>query len=262
MNEPLMPDRQSGEAPGPTRENQRSPARAALAETPWLAGVTPATLDVLAAQAVLHRVPPGALLFDHAEAPNFAQFLLEGSIELLGVHGEAETLIELLLPGDMVIPAAVVSDMPYLMRARVHAEARLLLVRAAAFREALTADASLCFAVLQCQAAQFRRQVRQAKNLKLRAAEERVGCYLVAMFGEQKADFSVRLPMEKRLIASQLGMTRETFSRALASMSRFSVRIDGDSVHVLDAAPLRARFPLDRLIDQREPIGLWPSQSS
>lgn len=258
MNAPAIPNHQTAASPAPSPGGLRSSARAALAEAPWLAGVTPATLDALASQAVLHRMPPGSLLFDHAEAPNFAQFLLEGSIELLGVRGETETLIELLQPVDMVIPAAVVTNLPYLMRARVHEEAHLLLVRAEAFREALVVDASLCLAVLGCQAAQFRRQVRNAKSLKLRSAEERVGCYLVAMFGDQEADFSLRLPMEKRLIASQLGMTRETFSRALSSMNRFAMRIDGDSVHVLDATPARERFPLDPLIDQRERIGIPP----
>lgn len=260
MNDPMISHHlPEGRFP-PAGGGVRSSARAALAEASWLAGVHPATLDALAAQAVLHRVPPGSLLFDHAEAPNFAQFLLAGSIELLGVRGEAETLIELLQPVDMVIPAAVISGLPYLMRARVHEEAHLLLVRAEAFREALAADASLCLAVLYCQAAQFRRQVRHAKNLKLRSAEERVGCYLVDMFADQEKDFSIRLPMEKRLIASQLGMTRETFSRALSSMSRFAMRVDGDLVHVLDAAPARARFLLDPLIDRREPIGFQPQR--
>jgi CRP/FNR family transcriptional activator FtrB len=92
------------------------------------------------------------------------------------------------------------------------------------------------------------------KNLKLRSAEERVGCYLVALFGQSHTDFAVRLPIEKRLIASQLGMTRETFSRALAGMAKFGMLIGGDVLHVEDAAAARARFPLDPLIDGPEPI--------
>jgi CRP/FNR family transcriptional regulator, transcriptional activator FtrB len=220
----------------------------------WLEQVTPKTLDVLAAQSVLHRVPAGSLLLEQAEKPTFAQFLLVGSIELLGVRDRVETLIELLTPVDLVIPAAVLSGQPYLMRARVYEEAHLLLVPAQAFRDAVASDLALCRAVLSCVTAQFRRQVRLQKNVKLRSAEERVGCYLASLVGLANAEIRVRLPIEKHLIASRLGMTRETFSRVLASMARFGMRVSGEVVHVENPAIVRARFPLDPLIDGAEQI--------
>ena len=231
-----------------------SSAREALQEIAWLHEVPPETLDALAAEALLHRVPAGSVLIEQAETPVFAQFLLAGSIELLGIRNQLETLIELLLPVDLVIPAAVIGDQPYLMQARVYEEAHLLLIRAEAFREAIAADHAFCRAILGRQAAQFRRQVRMQKNLKLRSAEERVGCYLVTLFGQSHADIAVRLPLEKRLIASQLGMTRETFSRVLAGMAKFGMLIRGDVLHIEDAAAARARFPLDPLIDGPESI--------
>lgn len=235
--------------PGP-----RSAAREALKKVGWLQEVSPGTLGALAAQAVLHRVPAGSLLFEQAETPVFAQFLLVGSIELLGVRDQVETLVELLRPVDLVIPAAVIGGQPYLMRARVYEEAHLLLVPAQAFRQAVASDIALCRAVLGCLAAQFRRQVRMEKNLKLRSAEERVGCYLVSLLGRSDTDIAVRLPIEKRLIASQLGMTRETLSRTLSGMAKFGILIRGDVMQVKDAAAARARFPLDPLIDGPEPI--------
>jgi CRP/FNR family transcriptional activator FtrB len=243
-----------GAAIGSPDPRPQSAARDALRSVVWLRQVSARALDALTAQAILHRVPAGSLLFEQAETPVFAQFLLAGSIELLGVRDSVETLVELLRPVDLVIPAAVLSGQPYLMRARVYEEAHLLLVPAQVFRETVTSDDALCHAVLGCLTAQFRRQVRLQKNLKLRSAEERVGCYLVSLLGSSDADVTVRLPIEKRLIASQLGMTRETFSRALSSMARFGMRIHGGVVHVENAAIARARFPLDPLIDGPEPI--------
>ncbi|VFU10953.1 helix-turn-helix domain-containing protein [Methylocella tundrae] len=258
MEMDLPSDRPHGAAPAVAPVNAPDPAswssaREALQEIAWLHEVQPETLDALAAEALLHRVPAGSVLLEQAETPVFAQFLLAGSIELLGIRNQVETLIELLLPVDLVIPAAVIGDQPYLMRARVYEEAHLLLIRAEAFREAIASDHAFCRAILGRQAAQFRRQVRMQKNLKLRSAEERVGCYLVALFGQSHTDI-VRLPLEKRLIASQLGMTRETFSRALAGMAKFGMLIRGDVLHIEDAAAARARFPLDPLIDGPEPI--------
>jgi len=233
-----------------------SSVQSALRDIVWLHGVSSQTIDRLASQAVLHRVPAGSILFEQGEIPMFAQFLLAGSVEMLGCRNEAETLVELILPVDMILPATLVTEQPYLMRARVNEEAQLLLVRGKEFRDAIASDLGLCSAVLACVAAQFRRQVRHSKNLKLRSAEDRVGCYLVSLLGDVMTGVSIQLPIEKRLIASQLGMTRETFSRALAGMAKFGMIIRGDILYVEDSASARTRFPLDPLIDGGEPISL------
>jgi CRP/FNR family transcriptional activator FtrB len=235
-----------------------SSPRTVLGEIPWLRPVPPATLDRLAGQAVLHRVPSGSTLFEQAETPSFAQLLVAGSVELIGISGANETLIEVVRPIDLLLPAAVLNRQPYLARGRVLEEAHLVLIQAETFRETVATDHALCLAVLGCQAAQFRRQVKLVKNLKLRSAEERVGCYLLGLMPEATAHVSVRLPLEKRLIAWQLGMTRETFSRVLAAMTQYGLRIVGDMVEVADTAALRARFHLDPLIDDPEPIMSLP----
>ncbi len=231
-----------------------SPVLDALRSVAWLHEVPRRTLDVLSAEAMLHRVPSGSLVFEQAETPAFAQFLLAGSVELLGVRGQAEALIELLQPVDLIIPAAVVSGQPYLMRARVYEEAHLLLIGAEAFRRAMATDHALCRAVLGCLAAQFRRQVRTAKNLRLRSAEERVGGYLVALFHRRGHAVPLRLPIDKQEIAAQLGMSREAFSRALSGMDKFGMRIVGKTLEVDDAEAARSRFPFDPFIDGVEPI--------
>ncbi|VFU09811.1 helix-turn-helix domain-containing protein [Methylocella tundrae] len=140
------------------------------------------------------------------------------------------------------------------MRARIYEEAQLVLVRAEAFRDAIRSDHALCRATLGCLSAQFRRHVRHAKNLKLRSAEERVSCYLVSLPGESSADITIRLPIKKRLIASQLGMTRETFSRALSGMAKFGIVVRGEIMHIADSTAARTRFPVDPLIDGLELI--------
>lgn len=229
-------------------------AREALGQTPWLRQIPGATLDRMAQHAVLHRVPTGSLLFRQSETPSFAQLLVSGCVELVGVEGSAEALIETVLPVDLLLPAAVLNRQPYLAHGRVLEEALLVLIHADAFRAAVAGDQALCLAVLACQAAHFRRQVKLAKNLKLRSAEDRVGCYLLRLVMAAGAHTPVRLPLEKRRIAWQLGMTRETFSRTLAAMTRYGLRVSGDIIEISDPEALSARFQLDPLIDTEEPI--------
>ena len=228
--------------------------RDAIAATEWLKLVPKATLDRLGDQSALHRVPSGSTLFEQAETPAFALLLVHGSIELLAVRGAEETLVEFVRATDLLLPAAVLNHQPYLLRARVLDEARIVMIQAEAFRQAVASDHALCLAVLACQAAQFRRQIKHAKNLQLRSAEERVGCYLLRLTEDATQGEPVRLPLEKRLIASQLGMTRETFSRILAGLTRHGIRVEGDLVRVENVAAAQARFHLDPLVDGPEPI--------
>ncbi|CAN5328897.1 hypothetical protein BH10PSE7_BH10PSE7_31880 [soil metagenome] len=235
---------------GPTAATPRE----ALANTEWLSSVRGATIDLLEKHALLHRMPPGSILFEQAESPAFALLLVSGSVELLAVRGTDETLVELVRAPDLLLPAAVLNNQPYLLRARVRDEALLVMIQKEAFREAVSSDHDLCLAVLACQSVQFRRQVKRAKNLHLRSAEERVGCYLLSLTEGKAGGTPVKLPLEKHLIASQLGITRETFSRTLSAVSRHGLRVEGDLVYLDDIAAARARFQLDPLIDGYEPI--------
>lgn len=244
-----------------TVDNSGSAPRAALSAVPWLAAVSGATLDLLAEAAVLHRVPPGSLMFEQGVMPAFAVLLTSGSVDLMGVRGSEETPVEFVQAIDFLLLAAVLNRQPYLLRARVLDAAELVMIPAEVFRRAVGSDHALCLAVLACQAAQFRRQAKQTKSLKLRSVEERAGAYLLGLVDRTPEGQAVQLPLEKRLIAAHLGMTRETFSRTLAVMPRYGIRVTGGQVIVEDAGLARGRFPYDALIDGPEPVAPLPLES-
>ncbi len=235
----------------------------ALRSVDWLRGVPLDTLAYLAERAVILRLPKGAQIFEQAETPSFAQFLLTGTIGLLAVRGSEETLVELIQPVDLLLPAAVLGELPYLVRAVVRDDATLLLVQADTFRRAVAGDHALCLSVLACQATQFRRQMKLAKAVRLRSAEERIGSFLLTLAAANPETDRIRLPVEKRQIASQLGMTRETLSRALPTLARHGLRVEGDTLVVTDLALAREAFPFDPLIDGQDAIRpMAPRQGS
>lgn len=203
--------------------------------------------------AVLHSVGAGTVLFEQGETPTFQHVVLSGSVHLLGRSSSgAEVLIEAVEAPDLVIPAAVVTAAPYLMRARSPEPSRLLMIRADEFRSAVLREPLLAQAVIASLSGQFRRLVRQIKNLKLRSTTERVGCYLVALAHRQGTPERAILPYEKNLIASELGMTRESFSRALAALQAHGVTVDGETIAIADPGRLALACGIDPLIDGQE----------
>ena len=138
------------------------------------------------------------------------------------------------------------------MQARILAPSRFLLIQAAAFRAAVARDPHLAGEVIGSLAGQFRRMVRQAKNLKLRSSTQRVGCYILALSKRQGTPNRAIFPYEKNLIASELGITRESFSRALAVLQNFGIVVRGETITIVDEARLAAKSMPDPLIDGRE----------
>ena len=222
----------------------------ALKSLPGLDRLSASARKRLSQHAVIHSVAAGTVLFEQGTMPTFQHVVLDGSAHLFGRSSEGrEVLIEVVRPGDLVIPAAVVTNSPYLMQARVLEASRFLLIEADAFRTTLTAEPALAQAMIGSLAGQFRRMVRQIKNLKLRSSTQRVGCYILALSHEQKSPDRVVLPFEKNLIASELGMTRESFSRTLSALQHHGILVQGDTIAIEDADRLAAISGLDPLID-------------
>jgi CRP/FNR family transcriptional activator FtrB len=225
-------------------------AEVAQDDLPVFRELVPATRQKLLANAVQHGVASGTVLFQQGEIPNFQLIVLAGSVQLFGRSSEGrEVLIEVVRAPELVIPAAVVTGAPYLMQARVPEPSRLLMIHAAVFRAAVAEDPLLAQAVIAGLAFQFRRMVRQVKNLKLRSSTERVGCYVLALSKQQGTPDRAVLPYEKHLIASELGITRESFSRALSALEKSGIRVDGQRISIRDANRLAAECRPDPLID-------------
>lgn len=224
-------------------------------ELPILRGLSDDRRREIMESTLLHTVPAGSVLFEQGDIPNFQIVVMSGSAQLFGRSSEGkEVLVEVVAPPDLIIPAAVVTGAPYLMQARVPEPSTFLLIQARIFREIVAADPVLANAVIGSLATQFRRMVRQIKNLKLRSASQRVGCYVLSLSGRQGTPEKAVLPYEKNLIASELGITRESFSRALSGLEKHGARIDGQTVWIDDAARLAEECVPDPLIDDQELI--------
>ncbi|MFN3077995.1 MAG: helix-turn-helix domain-containing protein, partial [Alphaproteobacteria bacterium] len=83
--------------------------------------------------------------------------------------------------------------------------------------------------------------VRQVADLKLKTTEQRLADYLLGLIPDRKATAAtVRLPYDKKILASQLGMTPESLSRAIAKLRAVGIRSLGGALIVSDVGKLRA----------------------
>lgn len=193
--------------------------------------------------------PAGLELVRMGDRADFLHVVIEGSVELFATWEGRQCTMAILEPVGTFILAACIRDAPYLMSARTLQRSRLVLIPAGALRRAFRNDVAFALSVLDELAGTYRAMVRHAKGLKLRNSRERIAAYLMrqSVLAGEKVAF--RLPIEKRHLASYLGMTPENLSRTLRLLEGEGVKIDGSLVIITDRKRLADVARLDPLLD-------------
>jgi len=156
----------------------------------------------------------------------------EGADAIVGIHG----------PGQSFGEAAALLGTPAHATAETISEARILTVDAERLRARLGADPDLAFAMLASASMHLRSMVDELERLKGLPGPRRVAGFLCDLAGSDEGASSFVLPYEKSLIAGRLGMTPESFSRALAKLRDRGVSIDRDHVRISRVETLRDFF--------------------
>jgi CRP/FNR family transcriptional activator FtrB len=194
---------------------------------------------------------PGQVLSHQGAMPEVFHILLEGHVALSSTAADGTTaLVEVLHPIDHFVLASVLTQLPHLMTARTVTRCRLLEIDANGLLKLVEQEASLANALLRSVSREFRSMVRQVRDLKLRTAAQRLGCYLLARVKDanaEQADF--RLPFDKGLLAARLGCRQENLSRAFATLRAYGVETHGSRVILHDIPKLRALAVPDELSD-------------
>lgn len=211
------------------------------------------TFDSLVGSGFLQRFPKGVALIRESDPADFLHVVVEGLVEMYATEGSRETAIDLVRPVGAFILAAVLSDQVYLQSARTLASSRILMIPAERVRAAMRSDAAFMAAVVVELARAYRTVVKDLKNHKLRAAAQRLANWLIRREVEQGGRGAVVLDIEKRTLASRLGMTPENLSRAFAALQPHGVKVAGACIAIARPADL-ARFATPNpLIDAPEP---------
>jgi CRP/FNR family transcriptional activator FtrB len=216
---------------------------------PLFAGMAEANFDELVAAAFLQRFPQHMTLINEGSMPDFLHIVVDGSVELYGVHDHHETTIDIIRPVTTFILAAVIRDDVYLKSARTLTPSQVLMIPAQTIRSVFDRDHVFARAIVNELADRYRGVVRSLKNEKLRTSAERLANWILCADAEQGNQRNIELAFEKRTLASSLGMTPENLSRNLALLAKYGVRSSGRDIIIEDTQALQRFAKPNALID-------------
>lgn len=223
---------------------------------PLFRDMSQANFDILMQNCYAQSFPAGLELIRQGDLPDFLHVVMEGSVELFAKWGGNESTMAVVRAVGTFILAACIRDAPYLMSARTLERSRVILIPASDLRAVFRLDPEFAVSTINELAGCYRSIVRHAKGLKLRNSRERIASYLLRQSRIAGDGASYRLPVEKRLLASYLGMTPENLSRALKALEADGVKTDGMRVIITDRKRLEALAQPDPLIDEPDPDGI------
>ncbi len=216
---------------------------------PLFADMEDPRFEALMQAAYFQRFPAAVDLIAEGDPADFLHVVVEGVVELYARTGGRETVMEIVRPIETFILAAVVRDQAYLMSARTLAPSRILMVPSRDVKMIFLEDVVFARAVVGELASRYRSMVKALKNQKLRTSVERLANYLLRCDRENGGAGHFRLAVEKRTLASLLGMTPENLSRAFAALSNHGVSVDGSAIRIGRPAELVALARPNSLID-------------
>ena len=152
-----------------------------------------------------------------------------GQQAVISIHGPSQTFME----------ADALSKGVYSTTAEAIVDSRILRIEAEALREKIGADPPFALAMLASASLHLKILLEHVEKLKSMTGPARLADFLLGLVQQRAGHAAFVLPYEKQLIASHLGMTPESFSRALGQLRGFGVHAVRNKIEIEDIQRLR-----------------------
>lgn len=212
------------------------------------AGLPPAQLAELVAASRILEFEPHSFLFRAGAAIRDAHLLVSGTVKrATALSGETEKVIELVQSEQMLSLGEVFGDSSYAASGEAITHCIVVAIEVRKLRTIIRHDLDLCWRLLQAMAQRQCAIEFDVTGYRYGVTgTQRVLDYLVELSGGNPGlagETTVTLKTSKKMIASRIGMTAESFSRSLRLLSENGVIVvEGRKVHLQNAALMDTRI--------------------
>ena len=208
------------------------------------------------------RCDRGELIFQQGETADAFFMVLDGWVKLYRESANGEhVIVAMFAKGETFAEAAMFIGGRYPASAEAVSQVRLLRIDGHALRTLILQKPQIAFDMLAAASLHLRRLVEQIEQLKVQSAPERIADFLLSRIAVRCGTAEVALPYEKALIANRLGMTPESFSRALGKLRGVGVTVEREHVVIKDVARLAELVRRSPDAIRPCPLGSRPSLS-
>lgn len=207
---------------------------------PLFGGIDHAVLEKLMADASAVACDRRTLLFSAGSRADCFYIVLDGQVKLFALTPDGrESIVEVFTPVSSFGEAAMLSAGTFPLHAEVIEDATLIRVGRRAFVNTLRSDHAVAYRMLASMCRWQQRLSGEIRHLKQLPPWQRVAEFLLALTDAREGEAVVDLPFNKEVLASRVGIRRESLSRVLGRLRDLGVRTEGNAVRIDDVGSLR-----------------------
>jgi CRP/FNR family transcriptional regulator, dissimilatory nitrate respiration regulator len=224
---------------------------ATLRRSQMFADLAAEDLAAVAAACQTRRLAKGEVLFREGEKATGFYVVQSGQISVHRITPDGrERIICVFAAPESFAEVVLATAETYPANAAALVPSQVICVDKARFRDLIRTHPGLALHMLASMSLHLKHLVQSLDDLKGRQIDERLAAWILKHVKPAKtgATASFKLPMSKRVLAGQLGVTSETLSRTFARFREAgALRVEGTTLHVLDLARLQSwsASPLD-----------------
>lgn len=231
------------------RKKEAAPRKAAdsaglLAGLPLFRNLDRGLIARIAKGATEVVLPRGAVLFRRGAPADGFYVVISGLIKLaLQVPGKHEKVVELVAPGQSFGEAAMFLERPHLVWAVALTDSRVLRIPRQIMLDEMGHNPRLAQRMIASLSRRLHQFIDELEAVSLRTGTERVIGFLIKQLPETRRGnaCTTTLPASKGIIASQLNLTQEHFSRILHDLTAAGlIKVKGRTIQIPDVKKLAA----------------------
>lgn len=199
------------------------------------------TLASISRSASVCEFPKGRVLFLHGEQAQFLYIVISGRLKLFReTFDGAEAVLNVVDSHKVMGSDNVMMNSNYRYSAETIEDCRLLRLPLSILREELQKNHAMALSMLSYMTRKQQRLDQELEQRSLQNASQRIGCFFMRQdFVKEGGNVVIKLPYDKTLVASRLGMQPETFSRALGKLkTEAGLVVKGGKITVPDIQKL------------------------
>jgi len=203
-------------------------------------GLRSETVEHIIAPATAVMLRPHEWLVREGDAATAFFIVIDGWVKLYrSTPSGDETVISILKKGESFAEAVALTGNRYLANAEAVSVARVGRIPADHLVRCIHDNPDIALAMIASTSQTLNQMIEQISQLKAQSGVQRVAEFIASLSTSEQGACTLSLPYDKVLIASRLGLTPESLSRAFARLRSVGVVVNASHVHVKDVARLR-----------------------
>lgn len=203
-----------------------------IKQFPYFSDLTPEQQQQLAGPSSLKHFSQGQEIIGFGDEAAYMYFVGEGQVKLYRADEKGQdAVLRIVSKGDWFFELSAFFPLHAPAAAVALREADILMIPSAAMREVMCHNENFAEKILSHTAEHFHLLTNKVMDMALKTPLQRVSYFLLKEFlrnGGRENTFT--LPYKKSLIASELGMTAETFSRVLMRLKESGIEVEKNKV--------------------------------